>query len=70
MDERKNDLLEEVLVEVKDSIFSEVTAMDLFVGICTGLGIGLVTTAVIITNRIDSRRNMQLLMNLNNKEEN
>ena len=65
MDERKNDLVE----EVKDSIFSEVTAMDLFVGVCTGLGIGLITTAVIITNKIDSRRNMQLLMNLNNKEE-
>ena len=66
MDERKNDLVE----EVKDNVFSEVTAMDLFVGICTGLGIGLVTTAVIITNKIESRRNMQLLMNLNNKEEN
>jgi hypothetical protein len=65
MDERKNDLMD----EIKDSVFSEVTAMDLFVGICTSLGIGLVTAAVIISNRIDSRRNMQLLMNLNNKEE-
>ena len=66
MDERKNDLMD----EIKDNVFSEVTAMDLFVGICTGIGIGLVTAAVIISNRIDSRRNMQLLMNLNNKEEN
>lgn len=69
MDKKEKDLVEEVLVEVKDGIFSEVTPMDLFVGICTGLGLGLVTTAIIISNRIEARHKMQLLMNLNNKEE-
>ena len=69
MDKKEKDLMEEMLVEVKDGIFSEISPMDLFLGICGGYGVGLLTMFFITNSRIESRHKMQLLMNLNNKEE-
>lgn len=69
MDKKEKDLVEEVIVEVKDRIFTEVSPMDLFLGLCGGGGIGLLTMAIIISSRVESRNKMRLLMNLNNKEE-
>ena len=68
MDERKNNLVEEIIEDAKDGILKDISWLDLITGLWYGAAAFFVVTLSYIQHQADKKATIKLL--INNKEEN
>ena len=67
MDERKNNLVEEIIEDAKDGILKDISWLDLITGLGYGAAAFLVVTLSYIQHQADKKSTIKLL--IDNKEE-
>lgn len=67
MDERKNNLVEEIIEDAKDGILKDISWLDLITGLGYGAAAFFVVTLSYIQHQADKKATINLL--INNKEE-
>lgn len=67
MDERKNNLVEEIIEDAKDGILNDISWLDLIAGLGYGAAAFFIVTLGYIQHQADKKATIKLLMN--NKEE-